>query len=636
MNENYNYNTPDSLGIHILEKVDVPTGQFSMDDSEKLAFNLTVTPGAVIGSLVGAGVFNKRQKEIKDRQRIMASSPGRQGVPAVKKKDNPSIKGNYYAQASSLAQHLKVAFTPVSAIYLVKNGTKDVAIETIDVEKMDDTMHAAWQNKDEEFFKRMLLNKMMMEVGLAERVFARNAISNQNLINQSLARRNGLSKTASFSCDAPDEYLESILSMRTMYEEVGCGEKIAQILERNAGDPITVSIGFDGCPEKYASLGKAEEVLSINSSTNHIRSLKKRLEDPGYLKKNVGVGFLPDRVAFTVDNTLVTTLSVFDMNNDGFRAFQDQDSKYFKKLFRNSMKSQGYQKTAAEQEEVRPLKVPKAIAFRMNEVNPVVYDRILAKKYGQNWTDIDLPAIIKMIEVDFKLSDSGIPDIPLNKIMSIYTCFSQETLNAFMRPLAFEKIIRSFNDLPIDFLRPESDGIGVNELVYGIYVYEKLLLRKGADVYELFSDEIAQYIAELLYSKDVVVLLPIREDASEEHLEFYSDINRRVLDMLESKNTLDSMDAQFESTEEKKEYKNSLYQNEILQPLTLEVLTAIRSGKVSGDLTQEYIGEVCEKYEFDMNKENLLRRQIQINLDVDSFMKEKISELGAQIALYSL
>ena len=272
----------------------------------------------------------------------------------------------------------------------------------------------------------------------------------------------------------------------------------------------------------------------------------------------------------------------------------------------------------------------------MNEVNPVIYDRILTKKYGKSWTEIDLPAIIKMIEVDFSLNESGIPDIPLNKIMSVYTCFSQETLNAFVRPLAFEKIVRSFNDLPIDFLRQETDGIGVNELVYGIYVYEKLMERVGIDVYTLFSDEILQYIAELLYSKDVIVLLPLRNETCGEYLEFYSDINRRILSMLESNNQLDSMDAKFESLEERRAYHRDLYQNEILQPLTLEALTAIRSGEMSEDLTQEYLGQICEKHEFDMNKENLLRRQIQINLDADVFMEKKIGALEAQAALYNL
>ena len=605
---------------------------------EKQAVELSVTPGAVIGSLVGLSVFGKNQKEIKDRKRIASVPPPSMVQTANRKGDKPSVKGGYYAQADNLARHLRVAFTPVSAIYLVKNGTKDVAIETIDIEKMDDTMRSAWQAKDEGFFKRMLLNKMMVEINLAEKIFARNAIMNQNLINQSLARRNGLTKTASFSCDSFDEYLDSILRMRSMYEDEVCAEKIAGVLEQGAKSPVRIIVGFDGLPEKYASLGKPQEVFSINSSTKSIRDIKKRLENPGYLKKNIEVGFLPDRVTFTVGNTLITTLSVMDMNDGGFSAFRDQDTRYFKKLFKDSIKSSGYQKTASEisHNKQRLIRVPKATAFRMSAVDPVVYDRILSKHYGKNWHSMDLPAIIKIVEVDFKLTESGIPDIPLNKIMSIYTCLSEETTNAFMRPLAFEKIIRSFNDMPIDFLRWEREGIGTEELAYGLSVYERLLGNRGADVYELFSDEVLQYIAELLYEKDIVAFLPFGADKTEHCMEFYSEINHRILDLLESKNTLDSMDASFTSKEEKDDYYRNLSQNEILQPTTLEALTAIRSGQIPQELTQEYIGVLCERNEFDINKENMLRRQIQINLDIDEFVRTKDEAFDAQSTLYSL
>lgn len=601
------------------------------EEEEKLAFSLNISPGLVLGGLIGAGIASKKGKkeslDYQDRLRIMNTPP------PPKKSARPTVKGGYYSQATNLAKNLRVVFTPVSAIYLVKNGSNDVAIETISVDRMDNTMYNAWEHKDQDFFKRMLLNKMMMEVNLAEKIFARNIVANQQILSNNIAERAGIKKTASF--DMADDfggYIDSILKMRSYYNDSPAAQKLASVLDKMvSGDDVVVTPGLGNEPEKYASLGKVEDVFGINADTSKIRSLKNRLESPGYLKKHLQVGFFPDRVSFVVDNTLITTMSVFDMNNEGFNAFKSQDQKYFKKLFGKTIKAApGMSKTASENEaKIKLLGIPRATAFRMNEIHPYVYYEILKKKYGKAWNNCDLSALIKRIELDFKLGQTGIPDIPLNKMMSIYAVLSDETMNAFTSPLAFEKIARSFNELPIDFLSSESDGLGIGEIVYALECYAEIIADKGADAYELFSDEVILYIANTMLDKDIVVIYPNLKNQTDSYMEFYSKLNRQILDRLVEKNNLDAL-------ENKDSDVLSARQNEILQPAALQVLTAIRTGEITKKLTSDYIDKICEENEFDMNKDALLRRQVQLNLNTDDFIQSKLKVAKTQMELFKL
>ena len=43
-------------------------------------------------------------------------------------------------------------------------------IETINTDAMDNVMYDAWKNKNEDFFKRMLINKMKIEINFAEKM----------------------------------------------------------------------------------------------------------------------------------------------------------------------------------------------------------------------------------------------------------------------------------------------------------------------------------------------------------------------------------------------------------------------------------------------------------------------------------
>ena len=604
-------------------------------EQEKIAMNITVTPGAVIGALTGTAIASRKKK--KNFQEEMAEI--RQSRPFIEKR--PKIVGNYYAQVDAVAKNLRVIFTPLSVIYIVRNNMKDIPIETINTSAMDNVMYDAWKNKNEDFFKRMLLNKMMMEISFAEKMFAKDIITNHDLIKKDVLSRNGkIVKEA--SCDSEVlSYIEKTAEIKNIYEGLSktSAEKLASLLYDAVDDSknVEISWGFDGNAEKYASLGNATDVFGANFSADRIKNVKKKLESPKYLRENVDIGFLPDRVAYIVNNVVIATFPVLNMDKQSFEAFKLHDSVYFnRKFYKELVKgNKAFAKAASEEAEefkkeaaAKLISAPKATIFRMGGISPYIYYEVLKRKYSYKWNEIDTAALIKMIEVDFNLNESGIADIPLNKILSISACLSEETVNAFTNTLAFEKIVRSFNDLPVDFLASEKDTISVNEMVYGIVCYAEIMYERGKDVYELFSDEVKDYIAEFLYEKNIAALYPaVSESASA--MEFYGDINNLLLRLIIERNNLTSEDM------DSKEYKEAT-QNEILQPITIDILTQIREKSISEDITSEFIEDIAKKYEFDLNKEALLRRQIKINLDVDEYVSKKIEMTEAQVNLYNL
>lgn len=606
---------------------------------EKTAMNINIGPATLIGALTGTALAINKKKKKRDFE--TEYNQIRNTFPRIEK---PSVVNGYYSQVEAIANNLKVVFTPLSVIYIVKHNLKHIPIETINTDAMDNVMYEAWKSKNEDFFKRMLINKMRIEINFAEKMFAKNILDGQNKITDHVLKRKGSTEKQA-STDGILEFMEKTAEIKEIYSSLGkdTAEKFASVLcdMCDNGDSVEISWGFDGEAEKYASLGKVNDVFGANFSADRIRDLERKLSKASYLKHNVDIGFLPDKVVYIVDNTVVSTFPVLNMNKESFDAFKQQDKVFFNRAFAREIEkgkkilnkkafedtgdvSLENEKTAAN----RLISAPRATVFRMSGIAPYAYHKVLQKKYSSKWNETDMAALVKMIEQDFKLENTGIADIPLNKIMSIYACLSDETANAFVSPLAFEKIIRSFNDLPINFLASEKETITVNELVYGISCYAEIMKGKNKDVYTLFSDEIKSYVADLLLEKDIVVLYP-KSINSESEMEFYGEINSLILRRLSEKNNLNEDDMDSE------QYKLAV-QNEILQPLAVDILTEMRDNNIDEETLSDKIEELAKLNEFDMSKEALLRRQVRINIEVDKYIESKIDLTEAQLALYNL
>lgn len=607
---------------------------------EKEAMSVNVGPATIIGALTGAtlAINKKKNKKIDFETEY---NQIRNTTPRVKR---PSVISGYYSQVEAMAQNLQVVFTPVSVIYLVKHNLKHIPIETINTDAMDNVMYEAWKNKNESFFKNMLINKMRVEINFAEKMFAKDILNSQAQINNHVLKRNGKMKKNANTDNILDLF-EKTAEIKDIYSSLddASRNKVAAVLCNMCDNDSSVEItwGFDGEAEKYAALGNVEDVFGVNFSADKIRNLEKKLEKPSYLRQNVDIGFLPDKVVYIVDNTVISTFPILNMNKESFEAFKLQNKAHFNKAFAREIEkgkkimnkraaddndevASGIEKTAAN----GIISAPRATVFRMAGIAPYVYYALLKKKYSYKWNEIDMAALIKMIEQSFKLDNTGIADIPLNKIMSIYTCLSEDTANSFTSPLAFEKIIRSFNDLPINFLISEKESITPNELIYGIVCYAEIMYDRGKDAYELFSDEIKSYIADLLFEKDIVIIYP-QIAQNESAAEFFGEINNLILRRLIEKNNLNAENLPDE------EYKSAV-QNEILQPIAVDILSEMRDNGISEELSSDRIEEIAKSNEFDMSKEALLRRQIRINIEIDKYLESKQSLTGAQLTLYNL
>ena len=64
----------------------------------------------------------------------------------------------------------------MSAIFIVKNGNKSFTLDTIETTEMNNSMKVAWKNKDEEYFKSLLISKIYSEMQIAEKEFSKNSI----------------------------------------------------------------------------------------------------------------------------------------------------------------------------------------------------------------------------------------------------------------------------------------------------------------------------------------------------------------------------------------------------------------------------------------------------------------------------
>ena len=101
-----------------------------------------VTPGAVIGAITGAVISSSITKKKLEEQDILRRRN--------ELKNMPKLEGNYYKQVKSVIENLSVAFTPVSAIYILKDKNTSFTLDTVNVSEMNPEMKQAHKNKNEE------------------------------------------------------------------------------------------------------------------------------------------------------------------------------------------------------------------------------------------------------------------------------------------------------------------------------------------------------------------------------------------------------------------------------------------------------------------------------------------------------
>ena len=583
-------------------KQDKPTAQSGV--------SVNITPGAVIGALTGANIASALAKRKEKQDLIISNLPKGRQTPSF------SDKG-YYTQVENIIKNLSVTFTPVSVIYNVKDEKRDVVVDMISVDdEMTPAMRLAWMNKDADFFKNILINKIKSDVQIVEQHFA------DYLLSQHFKNKK----------KGPFATIEKTAMAKIQYElNPETADKAADVFLKIANDEeITLVVDLDRPFSDYTDVETQLDYLSYGEKYASFGNPK--FLTPSYLLGRLKIAYFPDRVLFIVDNKVILTLPSSDMTPDEFDLFKKQDSRYFRKWFEKElregnqflkMEKKAEQTAGEEQQELEELILDPSTLFEMTSVNPVIYLLLLNKKYGQEWMTFEPAALMKMLEDDYQIKD-GITDVVLNKIMSIRAC--NASFSPYETPHAFEKVIRSFNSLPVDWFETETTDIGMPEIAYGLETFD--LVTPDDDTYDNFSQDVFNYIIDLLQQTNCVFFLPNKNSIkSPLHENFYKFLNDYLLDANNESSTTNIDDLS--------EQAKMIAQNELLQRLVSEVLSDIRA---NGDYTLDDKKLLANILSSEGTPEMLdvIKSQVMQNIEVDAYMAREIKMLEAQLNLYGL
>lgn len=581
--------------------------------------SIRITPGAVIGALTAATLINKNKKN----ENVQLPYK-----PVAPKK--PSIDGNYYSQVKNICDNLHIVFTPISAIFVVKNGTRDFTLDTIEVSEMNTDMKLAWQKRDENYFKNLMTNKMHSEMQLAEQGFARKFLEKQlNITNNTKHASEDVNIDEMSNVDV---MMKSVLS-KGIYNNLGevrevIAEAICDEIEKECSD-YTMNLKLDRPFDKYAGfITSLKDTFGLHSNETDVKSLKKKLNDINYVNKNVKVGFLPDRVIYTVDNQLVSTLSLIDMNEDGYEHFNNQNSKYFKNVFVNEVK-----KNVSESPKITIEKMASADMvddlrniFYRNDIHPVIYHLVLTSKYGLGWFSFMPESLMITIQKDFGLVEE-IGDIPLNKILSVQ--IANKSMTIFESAFAFEKIINSFCNKPIDFFQKQEDFIDISDIIFTVDILDRVTPLD--DIYDNFSPEVITFICNILAKSGIFVYYPTAIISSPLEPAFQDIINENLIKYLK-RNYIKDLDNPVEENiiNDKIEY---------ISNISFTILKSVRRFMQSNRLDvnrDDLISNMMNKIGVREDLMEIVKEQAIINLAVDDVLLDRENMLKEQMDILGI
>lgn len=592
------------------------------DTIEKVAFNVNIDPASILGAIGGSYAATRVHNNIQtEKQEELASQQ--------------TLEGDHYSQVGAILSNLKIVFTPINVVYSVNNQVFDI----IDAGEMTPHMRSAFMKKDANFFRDILVNKMNMEMQLAEQAFAKRLLAKNHQFKEAsfVERQEYLLKVSK------DEFIELEKTASDGLDRIG---NISIPVNFDSLRPFSRSSDFFN-PNEFQKVAGLFDYFKRNQT----ESLKLN-----QVKSQVKVGFLPDRVIFLHNGQLIQQISLLNMNEEGYEAFRNKDKNFFLNFFYNKseeiaddialkakhddlqdkeakVEPEGQEKTADTLEEVventilSPYEKSSINIFEDSDVHPIVYEKILSDKYGDNWSDFELEAIIKQIELDFKV-EKGIFDIPLNKI-SIFHTIASEKHTMFMNSFSFEKFIRAMNSKDIVFGEFQGN-LTFEEIAFGLEVAKVF---NGDDVFLEFHHTVAEYVSEELFRDNIrFVSDQVFDETNLFEKDFFDSVNGLLMRKWKEKDT-QSMTDENERQEKKR--------------LT-EMITTI-----SDNVLKEYVEEIdiadvfrsttqlINKYQYlsnikpDMRKsvESIVTETVVRHIGLAFFLEGKRQELKTTLAM---
>lgn len=528
------------------------------DFEEKVAFEVDVNPTNILAAVAGSYAGTRTYQGIKDKREQEALSQKR-------------IENDHYKNIQNVLQDLKIVFTPINVIYSV-NGQ---SFEIIKVNEMTAEMKSQFLAKNAEYFKNILVQKMNMELQMAEQVFARRLLAPQ---------LSEMHRQAAFT---------SLLLEKISEETFHSLEK--RSLEKTASmSNIPLQVSFDSLRpfDQSEVFFNESEFHKVANPIDYFRSNVGEEYTQKDLGQQVKVGFLPDRVVFLLNGHMIEQLSVMNMNEEGYEAFRKNDKMFFLEFFqeeaakiRSSViedvakeelfnkaaeeedekdafdfeeededdepededeadeeenkddddKDEGpdddEEKTAASLEEVfedeeetwvDKLSVERddIDLFADSDVHPLIYDLLLDNEIGPTWHALELEAVLKQMEVDFEVDVIG--DRALDKIAMLHTVQNPEN-SLFRTPFTTEKFLRAMNGKSV-IISDFEGGLEFEEILLGLEIAENL--DPEETLYAEFGDRVAPYISEELFQDGVrYVSSQVYNENNPMELVFWKDVN---------------------------------------------------------------------------------------------------------------
>ena len=571
-----------------------------------------------------ASTWNRQENRTRKQ---MSAFPARE-IPSAYSdavlKDSKFLS-NYTKEIKNMANNIDIVFTPISVLITSKHKGKKIPLESIETGNMNKIMLQAWRNHDELFFKKYILDKMQYDAQTVEqKVFFKG-------LRESIDFHNQYSKQAS---EVMSEYDEDIPFFNLLFY----GEKYAQYSEDTI-EKIASTIDATE-PEPVYMISDTDfktifDTIGPEVNIVHGDMLKTAANMITYndIVKDLDVIFLPDRVVFTVKNNVLTTIFTKDMDIETAKHFTKKDSKFFRKIFARQAsvyKSRKMYYGMMPMEKKAGVQKSKSVfnissIFTLNFIHPYIYFYVLTKKYGKKWIETDNFVMIKNIENDFKVPI--IDNSALNKIMSIMSINSPVSDLAYVSKHAFEKIIRSFNDLPVDFEKKETDSLGMNEIAFGLECYNMCSFDHTS--YGKFGPDVYGYIIDVLVDKDIYAFYPQIQNASQDNFEFFQLLNKSLLAEIIKRDNDAILDIEIESETAKND--------EIVQAGIIGSLDFLRSGEAQSiEDINAHVRSFCEQTQIEPYLAMLIREQAQKNYEMDAYLEYKKTELQNQINLYNL
>ena len=597
----------------------ITANEYDVDLISKNAFVFDIGTPAILGAVGGGAMAYEGYKEGYDKK-----------LKELDEKTNMDIGKDYYSQVKNVMSDLAIVFTPLGVLYSVKG----LIVDQLETGQMDQGTLDAWKERNKDYFKNILYNKIHLQVQMAEQMFA------DRLIQKHIQASNQFQKKSS---DQWDDWGDEQDITKLSYQEFEGGlaslnsymEKTSGLKERKYLDYLTDECGSDTLTidmkvprplEKVAFLGAGLlSTLGLLGPKNSATELRDHVHEQGYMRANLKVLFMPDRVIYVVDNVVITQLSLFQMNEKAYDRFTKNDTPYFRDYFFNQyLAGKGMAQEPTSTSAMAMAKVASAsdigTLFTQPDIDPLIYYYTLNARFGSEWIGWDPHVLLKEVEEEFELD--LVADVPMNKIWFVQMFARQDTatLSDFH---IFEKMVRTFNDKGFDFLAREV-SLDIGDLVNALRIVDAIL--PGHDVFGEFSGVTIDYIVDALFDEECKVCYPMRISKSKDESLFFELINSELLDKWNKELSNDD------------DFTEVVQENKMVFAYTIKLITLLRSKKViaTKGMVRDLAKQLLERYngQVDIHNEDSITLNVFRNLGADYYVDSMKKRFALQYDTY--